>query len=107
MSPAATDHSAKYFSERAIPLLKEYCEKFTALRDEARKVKDTIRDEMSRGYPKDATGLLELMARIRSLKPAALSLARHVSQRLEHGDLDEMDKLELALRLAEFEHALL
>jgi hypothetical protein len=103
MSRAATNGIAEDFSERVIPLLKEYHEKLAIMRTEAGRIKEDRR----RGDVKGIMDSYELRDRFSSLKPAAVSLARHVSQRLEHGDLDEMDKLELTLRLAEFEHALL
>jgi hypothetical protein len=107
MSNAGISVPTESFSRRAIPLLKEYHEKLTAISAETRRVKDAIRAVTSRGLRGDMTEVFEIRDKFGSLKPAALSLARHVSQRLEHVSLDEMDKLELTLRLAEFEHALL
>jgi hypothetical protein len=41
-----------------------------------------------------------------NLKPALSDLARQASQYVEHGDLDAATRIELRLRLAEFESAL-
>jgi hypothetical protein len=41
-----------------------------------------------------------------SIHPAFLDLARTASSYIEHGKIDSVTRLELALRLAEFEGAL-
>jgi hypothetical protein len=103
MSGPATTSPANPFVDRVIPLLKEYTEKLNGIKMEANK----LRRPTSTGVSLDHRVWNDLQTKLQALTPPAKSLAQHVSQKLEHGALDEVDRLELWLRLAEFEHALL
>lgn len=100
---------SKQFVKRVIPLLKEYREKFDGIADKAQEIRQVVAKER---LDNENKRLLKLKYDIltqfqRRISPPATELAREVSQRIEHGELDELDRVELMLRLAEFEHALL
>jgi hypothetical protein len=107
MSNAVTSSSAESFADRAIPLLKEYGEKLAAMSAEARALPTPTPSMPPRDQQIRMIEHQDLRLKLQKIRPAAQSLARHVSQRVEHGSLEELEKLELTLRLAEFEYALL
>ena len=79
----------------AIPLLKEYGEK----------LKDIV--ERNQNGKKGSADQDDLATMMKRLGPPAKLLAQQVSQLIEHAPLDEMTRIELMLRLAEYEHAYL
>jgi hypothetical protein len=100
---------SKQYAARVIPLLKEYLEKFRSISEEAQKIRESaaeksIDKEKKRILRLNHDLLQQLFTRI---NPPATQLAREVSQKIEHGNLDELDRVELMLRLAEFEASLL
>ncbi len=70
-----------------ISLLREYTEKLAKFAE--RKIDPITRAEFAR-----------------RLFPAAMHLSSYTSQKIEHQELDELARIELRLRLAEFETAL-
>lgn len=109
MSEATPAELSKQFAARAIPLLKEYLEKFRAIAEEAKSIREVITKAKFNAEEKQLVHLnydvlTQLYQRIR---PPATQLAREVSQKIEHGNLEELDRVELMLRLAEFEASLL
>ena len=79
----------------AIPLLKEYGEKLRVI---------AVRAQNGKKGSAEQADLATMMKR---LGPPAKQLAQQVSQLIEHAHLDEMTRVELMLRLAEYEHAYL
>lgn len=109
MNEASPSDLSQQFTARVIPLLKEYLEKFRSISDEAQRIREGAAEqgidvEKKRLMRLNHEFLQQLFSRIR---PAATQLAREVSQKIEHGNLDELDRVELMLRLAEFEAILL
>lgn len=107
-APASTDRPPLDRKARAtIPLLIEYTRKLRAM---GRRLQ-AIRREIPLSSKADRAlaearfkAELELYYRI---KAAATELARYVSQMIEHSNLDDLTRIELGLRLGEFEQALL
>jgi hypothetical protein len=86
-------------------LLKEYTAKFRRLGKEAENTWAQRGGLFSSGkLPKIHHCALANL--LQKLRPPALDLARHVSQHIEHGDMDLLERLEFRLRLAEFEQAI-
>ena len=109
MSEPTPAELSKQYAARVTPLLKEYLEKFRSIAEEAKRSREEITKvefnaEQKRLVRLNYEALTQLYQRIR---PPATELAREVSQRIEHGRLDELDRVELMLRLAEFEASLL
>lgn len=93
--------------EVLIPLLKEYTSKLEEIKEDLRV---TVRESEQQSNRKikgildeKNADMLNLYLRIES---AATDLARYTSQLIEHANLDEIVRIELKLRLGEFEHAL-
>lgn len=108
MSEKTPAERSKHFAARTIALLKEYREKFESVSNQLFAIQEAGTDEK---LDSDKRHILRFkhssLAQLNnSIRPAATQLAREVSQRIEHGDLDELDRVELRLRLAEFEHSL-
>src|SRR5262245_15330119 len=99
MSDTSIKPSTRSFTKQAVPLLIEYGKKLNDLVEQAIRLRNGSA-KASKEYPY----LVHLFER---LQPPALQLARQVSQQIEHAKLLDLDRLELSLRLAEFEHALL
>ena len=109
MSQATTDLSTVEFAEGVIPLLKEYTQKLHSLTQSARGTLDQALDEAASKAQLRITrqGLADLVRYFNSLFPVLKQLAQAVSQRLEHTEMDDLTRLELRVRLAEFEASLL
>ena len=109
MNEASPSDLSKQFAARVIPLLREYLAKFHSVADQAQRIREItakarLDPEKKRILHLKHDLLQQLFVRI---NPPATELAREVSQKIEHGRLDELDRVELTLRLAEFEAALL
>ena len=109
MSEATPAELSKQFAARAIPLLREYLEKFRSIAEAVQKIREVSATERP---DKEKKRLLRLNYDIltqlyQRISPPATQLAREVSQKIEYGNLDELDRVELMLRLAEFEASLL
>ena len=102
MSQAILD-SAPPCGEALISLLKEYTEKLNDIGEQLRGVIASARRPTKEFVSTERAALLR---KARMLEAPALSLARFVSQRIEHAALADLKRLELRLRLAEFECAL-
>ena len=94
------------FKSQASQLLSEYREKLTAICTEVKNLRKEMEEHKANQntYSQEINGQIQLLHKLRS---PARALAQHISQKIEHGKLDELAKLELRLRLAEFEHAII
>jgi hypothetical protein len=109
VSTELVDEVDTSFTEKAVRLMGEFSGKFRSATEEARQL-------LSRGKPEAKTyahlpqGDLvkrdELIDFMMYIHAPASDLARLVSGQIEAGRLDCLDKVELRLRLAEFEHQL-
>jgi hypothetical protein len=109
MSPATLTASDAQFVEGAVPLLKEYTEKLRALSDEADRFYFSIPRPAPSGSvltEQAVTTRGELARRWKHLKSPAQELARQASGVVEEGNVSGLEKIQLWLRLSEFEHAL-
>ena len=104
-----TVERSKEFAKTVIPLMKEFGNKLNLLADHALE----LRQSFDAADTSDKRPLLFLQRkyainwqRFDALEPAVMNLARNVSQMIEHGDLDDLTRLELQLRLAEFEDSI-
>lgn len=104
-----TDNSLQAFADASIPLMKEYGKKLDDLRDQMITRRDQLssRNASPQLKAEIQVELNRLNKLVDRLAPPAKRLAQHVSQIIEHGKVDDFTRLELSLRLAEFEHALL
>jgi hypothetical protein len=107
MSEPETINGANQFAQTAIPLLKEYSKKLDDISEKAHALRETRSKSPDADHKLMETDVKFLGLLFNRLKPPASNLARHVSQLVEHGNLDDLTRLELILRLAEFESALL
>lgn len=106
--------SADPFARHAITLMKEYGAKMEEYKKRAqvalRRAKQANAKPSLGIRLKDPRVIIRehqvLSQEVDELKPAMLSLARIVSQKLEHSEFDDLTRLELRLRLAEFENTL-
>lgn len=90
-------------ADRLVDLLKEYTDRLNALSLEAEKTFQLRKT----GPTRLADTKIDLVERhVQVLAPAIEDLSRHVSQMIEHGNLDDVTRLEYRLRLADLEHAL-
>jgi hypothetical protein len=86
-----------------LPLLKEYTNRLRSIREESQ----TLEEAIAHGKGVNAKKELDnLRFEFYRLVPAANDLARQGSQLVEHAKLDTVTKVELSLRVAEFEGAL-
>ncbi len=97
------------YGRRAVPLLKEYSQRLQELGRAIRQARNDLEAERTgtarwNSLQSEFFSLKQLFLR---LKPAAVKLAQNVSQHVEHAKMNDLTRLELSLRLAEFEHALL
>jgi hypothetical protein len=114
MSPSSTINASKAFAGEAVRLLREFTDKLESITKQAFQLADRA-DEMRRLTAKGddprrqrLQNQYQSMSQVfHSMNPAATQLARVVSQRIEHGGLDDLEQAELRLRLAEFEGALM
>lgn len=110
MNDTTTKPVSVPFSKKAAYLLKEYGQKLNDLLREARRVQKEI--DANSGFfgsgpvslRKELDLVKDLFAR---LQWASEKLIRQVSARIEHGRLSDLSRVELSLRLGEFEHAFL
>lgn len=95
--------------EAAIPLLKEYTEKLKEIIQQAQGLRNHMRGAVM-VLPLGADtreAKTEMLHRWKYLKPPTEELARQMSAMLEEGRIDGLNKVQLWLRLSEFEHYLL
>lgn len=93
--------------ERAIPILKEYSEKLQVLTNEVKRLQSDAEKDKADATRRKARAEYDLMRQLYlRLRPAGVKLVQNVSQQVQFAKLDDMIRLELGLRLAEFEHAL-
>ncbi len=114
-APASDDSAGakkgREYVARAVPLLREYTEKFRQMTAEANRLRTAVQTTTDSGHhrtpSRDAQRSLLALARYHdTVSRPARALAQNVSQWLEHGQLDEFDRIETKLRLAEFEAAM-
>jgi hypothetical protein len=110
MSPLAEANEAEMIATGLLPLLKEYAKKVRALTAKARQIQNSMpQDQTAENQVKLRRARLEfasLQSALSRLKPPAVDLIRQASQMVEHGNLGTIARLELSLRLAEFETAI-
>lgn len=114
MSPAFAAVPDTEFVERAVPLLKEYAEKLATLTHQATEIAASSRRDNSHTAvkvlippPDNKIARDELTRRWKYLKAPAEELARQASAVVEEGRVNSFEKVQLWLRLAEYEHYLL
>jgi hypothetical protein len=99
-----SDHD---FVEAVVPLLKEYTDKLTALSQQALDGQKNLTSAGSHAMTDYARALRdECRQRLQYLIPPANDLARQASGVLEQGRVNGLERVELWLRLSEFEAAL-
>jgi hypothetical protein len=113
MSEPTHENSSREFADKAVQLLKEYSQTFRRMIHAAFKLEEEtgqVKANASKGMKIDESARRRLVNRHNILTqvgqrifPAATSFARVVSQRIEHGKMDDLVQAELKLRLAEFE----
>lgn len=117
MSPATAAVPDSEFVEEAVPLLKEYAQKLQRLAEDAECYIDELRIGPSQASTGRSTGgpsqavtrrltKPELVSRWKHLQAPAEELARQASAVVEEGRTTGIQKVQLWLRLAEFEHYL-
>ena len=121
MSDQANEAVSRELREKAIPLLEEYRAKLAAIADQAResgrKLKPlTEREQNSittqemnklrREITSQKFELMNLREAFVRLQVPASQLAQYISQRITHAAVEELLRIELRLRLAEFEAAI-
>ena len=112
MSAQASKKLPDLVEDQVNDLLREYTTKLVTLRERA----DALAQELAAHKPGGLGGAkpkwnqidssIQLLDLWKMMRPAALRLARYVSQTIEHGRIDEVTDLELRLRLPEYEHHL-
>ena len=104
----ATEVDSRKITDSVVPLLVEYKDKLMSLHDQLHRASEKRASgsimKMLQGKGQDDE-YAQLMSLQKKLEPYARSLAQYVSQMIEHGELDELDRIHLMLRLAEFEYA--
>ncbi|OWK45016.1 hypothetical protein FRUB_01347 [Fimbriiglobus ruber] len=99
------------FIERAVPLLKEYLNKVTGVQKQIRDLRNEY--EQSNGvYGADTNAIYKaefdsLQQYFNRLNPALDFFSQQVSGMIEQGQVDPLTRVELQMRLAELESALL
>jgi hypothetical protein len=105
MSTATANGTAQVeFASAAIPLLKEYTSKFETLAKEAREM-TTRMGQVQRG-DQLVFDKKQLQMQLKYLLPPATALARMVSGMVANGKVTDIERIELQIRLAEFEAAM-
>lgn len=94
------------FAKTAVSLLKEYSAKLDRYRDEAQLLVERSKDSR---IPRQLIhqDFFIIKHSCENLSRALEHLARQISQRIEHGQLGDTERLELQIRLADFENNLL
>lgn len=92
----------------ALPLLREYSEKMESIRQQLRVLKEL---EVKMAYAKDTEHIIVAELNVidqflKRFKPAALDLSRQVSGMIDQGQVTPLERVEMKLRLAEFESLL-
>lgn len=114
MTQLATESPLAEQAGAVILLLKEYTEKLHDIIQQAQRLRrqaQRLRELPPRSQsPAEKNRLAVefnvLQQLLNRLRPPMTRLAQHVSPMVEHGKMDEVARLELRLRLAEFEHIL-
>jgi hypothetical protein len=107
MSTATDPGRDIQFIELAVPLLKEYTAKLKELTEEALVLFSKSKESPGRLLtPSGAVHRDEIVRRWKYLKPPAEELARQASAIIEEGRVTSLERVELWLRLSEFEHYL-
>jgi hypothetical protein len=125
-SRATVKTSPTSFLDTVAPLMKEYTAKLRSASGKLRAFRDKVlleketRVEQFGDNPSDNKArqtwqekamdfqsvYQQRCKQLRNLIPPTKKLAQHVSQMLSHGELDDLEKIELTLRLAELENAI-
>ena len=108
MSEEAVIDPPETFTEKAVPLLKEYREKLIGLCNQLRELKQIAQDKT---YGQDTAQIVAAEASIiqtflNQFRPAARRFGQQVSGMIDQGRLSPLERVELQLRLAEFESIL-
>lgn len=101
----AQQTETRRFAETAASLLKEYSSKLEPIQTHMRRLRDKV-EKASFGSPEFHVVQQEYLALQQSfhtLRVSLRTLAQRVSQFLEHGDVDDVWRLELEVRLHELE----
>lgn len=108
MSTVAEIPEAIETAGRLVELVSEYADKLSKAKEKALSVeiKPTGFTSTNRP-PTPSLRIRDLSDYLRYVRPPAEQLIRQSSQLVEHGAIDDTTRLELRLRLAELEHALL
>ena len=108
MSEEAVIDPPATFAEVAVPLLREYHQKLLALREQLRELKTiSIKQEYGDVTPRIVAAEFNALSDfLKQFRPAGLKLARQVSGMIDQGKLTPLERVELELRLSEFETAL-
>jgi hypothetical protein len=107
MSADLADEVDTLFTEKAVRLMKEYCDKLDLAVDQSRKLLAQGRPAAKAFVnlpPASIAHRDNLFDFVINLQAPAQELARLVSGQIEAGRLEALEKAELRLRLAEFEH---
>ena len=107
MSEAVID-PPETWAATALPLLREYHEKLEGIRNQLRTFKELV---LKNAYAKDTENIIDAELRVvqeflKRFKPAALDLSRQVSGMIDQGQVTPLERVEMKLRLAEFESIL-
>jgi hypothetical protein len=111
MTVGVEESRATAFRKAAIPLLKEYAGKLLELRKRMRHLRraaSSARNGRSlehEDYQETEREYEALKSYYFGLQPAVINLSQAVSQYIEHADLEDLERIELRLRLAELEAA--
>ncbi len=100
-----TDEPRTHFSPTAIRLLREYTNKLLELTEEAARIPDEIATsrQITEKLGRVAARRDRIVDQFNHVSPPAMELARLVSGQIEDGVLEPIERVELRLRLAEFE----
>lgn len=114
--PSAAD--SKRLTQTAIRLFDRFDHKLSAIRREASRLHDGIVANSRAQIEATDHGMIDLLVNERnqlernymaldrqfgSLRPSLLKLTRQFSQRLEFAEIDDIDRIELEVRLDEFQ----
>ncbi|GEM_PF-6377633 len=90
-------------SKRLIELMREFTSRMNGFMEDAEESAQAKNDDW--GAALQSEKLLVLQDRLKHLSPAVDDLCRHVSQLIEHSQLDDVTRLEYRLRLADLEQS--
>lgn len=107
MNAAVPVDSPDAFTERAVPLLKEYLRKLRGVKKELRSLRDKF-DDANTDKSKDAATIVRaefqaLEQYFHRLHPAVMQFSQQVSGMIDQGKVTPLMRAELRLRLAELE----